>query len=193
MQKKISKTPTIVCCDSLEEQARLTTLLAQDYDDVIGCQLNQFEALLQREPGANVVAGWKQPSAELRLIIDVCREKQRPLLVVIKQFLSNDINRLPERMDYVLLPADSDLSLKPWLEHAAVARASLLAMESEIESLAGKLEERKMIEKAKGLLMKMHNVDEESAYKAMRKSAMQSSQTLAKVAKNILITLETLK
>jgi response regulator NasT len=66
-------------------------------------------------------------------------------------------------------------------------------MESEIESLAGKLEERKMIEKAKGLLMKMHNVDEESAYKAMRKSAMQSSQTLAQVAKNILITLETLK
>ena len=62
MQKKISKTPTIVCCDSLEEQARLTTLLAQDYDDVIGCQLSQFETLLQREPGANVCLLYTSPS-----------------------------------------------------------------------------------------------------------------------------------
>ncbi|WP_267713009.1 ANTAR domain-containing protein, partial [Vibrio parahaemolyticus] len=45
-------------------------------------------------------------------------------------------------------------------------------------------------EKAKGLLMKVHNVDEEHAYKAMRNSAMQSSQTLTQVAKNLITALQ---
>jgi response regulator NasT len=40
--------------------------------------------------------------------------------------------------------------------------------------------------------MKMHSVDEEQAYKALRNSAMQSSQTLAQVAKNLITTLEVL-
>ena len=61
---------------------------------------------------------------------------------------------------------------------------------SEIESLTHKIEERKLVEKAKGLLMKMHSVDEEQAYKALRSSAMQSSQTLAQVAKNLITALQ---
>ncbi len=63
-------------------------------------------------------------------------------------------------------------------------------MNSEIESLTNKIEERKLVEKAKGLLMKVHNVDEEHAYKAMRNSAMQSSQTLTQVAKNLITALQ---
>jgi response regulator NasT len=68
----------------------------------------------------------------------------------------------------------------------------MLAMEQEITALTSKLEDRKVIEKAKGLLMKMHNVDEQSAYRALQKSAMQSSLSLAQVAKNLLVTMETL-
>ncbi|WP_045495804.1 ANTAR domain-containing response regulator [Vibrio hyugaensis] len=187
-----SKTPIIVCCDSLPEQARLSGLLSKDYDNILGCQLAQLEPLMQREPTAKVVVGWQQPTAELRLVVDFCRRKSAPLLIVLKQLSSNDINRLSEKMDYVLMPHDSDFALQPWIEHATLVRARFVSMESEIESLTNKIEERKLIEKAKGLLMKMHNVDEEQAYKALRNSAMQSSQTLAQVAKNLITTLEVL-
>lgn len=192
MQKKISQNSVIVVCDSLSEQARLTALLAQDYDNIIGCQLAQLEAAIERENNPRIVAGWKRPDAELRLIIDVVRQYQSPLLVVLESITSNNINRLPDKSDYILLPSEVKTSLQPWLEHAVVARESMQKMEQEIASLTNKLEERKVIEKAKGLLMKMHNVDEQSAYRALQKSAMQSSQSLAQVAKNLLITLETL-
>ncbi|WP_282066300.1 ANTAR domain-containing response regulator [Vibrio rotiferianus] len=192
MTQSTSKTPIIVCCDSLQEQARLSSLLSKDYDNIMGCQLAQLETLMQREPSASVVVGWQQPTAELRLIVDFCRRKSAPLLIVLKQLSSNDINRLSEKMDYVLMPHDSEFALQPWIEHATLVRAKFESMQSEIELLTNKIEERKLVEKAKGLLMKMHSVDEGQAYKALRNSAMQSSQTLAQVAKNLITTLEVL-
>ncbi|EOX4802004.1 TPA: ANTAR domain-containing protein [Vibrio alginolyticus] len=192
MTQSTSKTPIIVCCDSLQEQARLSGLLSKDYDNIMGCQLAQLETLIQREPSASVVVGWQQPTAELRLIVDFCRRKSAPLLIVLKQLSSNDINRLSEKMDYVLMPHDSEFALQPWIEHATLVRAKFESMQSEIELLTNKIEERKLVEKAKGLLMKMHSVDEGQAYKALRNSAMQSSQTLAQVAKNLITTLEVL-
>lgn len=193
MHNNLSKIPLIICSDRVEELARLTTQLAVEFDNIVSCQLNQFEQMLEREPGAHVVVGWLQPSAELRLIIEECRERKHPLLVVLKQLNQNDISRLPEQMDYVLIPADTQFSLSPWIVNAHQVRQSLAALEGEIQQLESRLEERKLIEKAKGLLMKMHQVDEDAAYQAMRKSAMQSSQTLAQVARNLLQTLEALK
>ncbi len=187
-----SKTPVIVCCDSLSEQARLSSLLTPNYDNIIGCSLARLENVLEQEPSANIVVGWQQPSAELRLIVDFCRTKSAPLLIVLKQLSSNDINRLSESMDYVLMPYDSQFTLQPWVEHARLVRQRFTQMESEIAHLTSKIDERKLIERAKGLLMKMHKVDEEQAYKAMRNSAMKSSQTLAQVAKNLITTLEVL-
>lgn len=187
-----SKTPVIVCCDSLTEQARLSGLLTPNYDNIIGCSLARLESVLEQEPSANIVVGWQQPTAELRLIVDFCRSKSSPLLIVLKQFSTHDINRLSESMDYVLMPYDSQFALQPWVEHARLVRTRFTQMESEIADLTSKIEERKLVEKAKGLLMKMHRVDEEQAYKAMRNSAMQTSQTLAQVAKNLISTLEVL-
>ncbi len=192
MTQSTSKTPVIVCCDTLKEQARLSALLTPNYDNIIGCQLARLEYVLDQQPSANIVVGWQQPSAELRLIVDFCRSKSSPLLIVLKQFSTSDINRLSESMDYVLMPYDSQFSLHPWVEHARLVRQHFTSMESEIAMLTNKIEERKLIERAKGLLMKMHNVDEQQAYKAMRHSAMQSSQTLAQVAKNLITTLEVL-
>lgn len=192
MKKIEPQPPVLVLGDSLEEQARLTSLLAPDYDEIISCQFAQLDPILARAKSASVVVGWKQPDAELRSIVDTCRIHKSPLLVVLKQFSSNDINRLPEKADYVLLPSQPDLMLKPWLEHAQTARSSMLAMEQEITALTSKLDDRKVIEKAKGLLMKIHSVDEQSAYRALQKSAMKSSLSLAQVAKNLLVTMETL-
>ncbi len=63
-------------------------------------------------------------------------------------------------------------------------------MQKEIQQLTSKLEERKWIEKAKGLLMKMHALDEENAYRVLRNSAMQSSLSLSQVAKNVIHTFD---
>ena len=48
-----------------------------------------------------------------------------------------------------------------------------------------KLAERKLIERAKGLLMKSRGLDEEAAYAALRKAAMDRNLKLGEVAQRI--------
>lgn len=49
-----------------------------------------------------------------------------------------------------------------------------------------RLEERKLVERAKGLLMKARGLDEESAYRALRKMAMDRSLKLGEAARRVL-------
>jgi len=193
MDNKLSQKPIVICSDRAEEEQRLAAEISRDFVNISSCSFAHLESILDDQPQACVVIGWLQPSAELRLIIELCRERNHPLLVVLKRLNPNDMNRLPEKLDYVLLPEDTQFPLAPWVEQAYLTRQSIAVLESEIERLSMRLDERKLIEKAKGLLMKMHQVDEDEAYTAMRKSAMQSSQTLAQVARNLLQTLEVLR
>ena len=70
-----------------------------------------------------------------------------------------------------------DVALAHFEEHQALKR--------ELAKTSRKLSERKVIERAKGILMKSRGMDEEAAYGALRKLAMERSQPLAKVAGNV--------
>ena len=61
----------------------------------------------------------------------------------------------------------------------------LKAIKTELEKTKSSLAERKVIEKAKGILMRRRSIDEDAAFQMMRKMAMDKNQKLAEVAKNI--------
>jgi response regulator NasT len=66
------------------------------------------------------------------------------------------------------------------------------ALRKELKQTRDQLADRKIIDKAKGLLMKTKGLDEEQAYHAMRKMAMDQSKPLVDVAQNILSVMELL-
>lgn len=69
----------------------------------------------------------------------------------------------------------------------AVARfREFQALRRELEETRTQLADRKQIDRAKGLLMKQRGLDEQQAYNAMRKMAMDRGQRLAEVASNII-------
>ena len=69
---------------------------------------------------------------------------------------------------------------------AAVARFEQFhALKRELDEIEEKLADRKVIERAKGLLMKSRNLSEEEAYRALRKQAMQTNSRLATVAQQV--------
>lgn len=66
---------------------------------------------------------------------------------------------------------------------AAIARFQLFRrMRTELETTRRALEERKVIDRAKGIVMKARGVSEEEAYALMRKTAMDQGRKLAEVA-----------
>lgn len=62
----------------------------------------------------------------------------------------------------------------------------LQAMEAELETARASLQERKVIERAKGLLMAHRNLTEDGAHKLMRQTAMQQGKKMMDVAQAIL-------
>lgn len=77
------------------------------------------------------------------------------------------------------------------LLQVAIARfREFHALRSELESVRSQLEDRKTIDKAKGLIMKHQKCDEPAAYKALRKLAMDRSQRIIDVARNVISVME---
>ncbi|MCS6764678.1 MAG: ANTAR domain-containing protein [Candidatus Protistobacter heckmanni] len=62
----------------------------------------------------------------------------------------------------------------------------LAAMEQELDKAQRSLNERKVIERAKGVLMAQMGVTEENAYKMLRKAAMDLNRRISEVAETIL-------
>jgi response regulator NasT len=71
------------------------------------------------------------------------------------------------------------------LELAIARFREYQALKDELLQTKNQLADRKVIEKAKGLLIKHKGMDEEAAFKAMRKMAMDKGQSLSDVAHNI--------
>jgi response regulator NasT len=82
--------------------------------------------------------------------------------------------------------------VRPIIEVAIARFREFQALRRELEETRNKLAERKVIEKAKGLLMQQKNSSEEEAYQALRKLAMDRNQRLAEVARNVIAVLELL-
>jgi response regulator NasT len=57
--------------------------------------------------------------------------------------------------------------------------------ENQVDELKQQIEDRKVIERAKGILMEKFNMTENQAYKEMQKKAMNSSKPLAQIARTI--------
>ena len=72
--------------------------------------------------------------------------------------------------------------IKPVLD-AAIARFHMVhRMRVELETTRRALEERKIIDRAKGLLMKARGIDEDAAYALLRRAAMDQGKRVAEVA-----------
>ncbi|MEM6727777.1 MAG: ANTAR domain-containing protein [Pseudomonadota bacterium] len=72
--------------------------------------------------------------------------------------------------------------VKPVMD-AAIARFRMFQrMRKELEETKRALEERKVIDRAKGLIMKARGIDEDEAYAMLRKAAMDQGKRLADVA-----------
>jgi response regulator NasT len=66
-------------------------------------------------------------------------------------------------------------------------------LQDELERTKTALEERKVIDRAKGILMKAKNLTEEDAYSLLRKTAMNEKKKIAEIAQSVITAAEMLK
>lgn len=72
--------------------------------------------------------------------------------------------------------------LRPVMDTAIARFRMMRQMRTELAEARRALEERKVIDRAKGLLMKAKGIDEDAAYMLLRRTAMDQGRRLAEVA-----------
>jgi AmiR/NasT family two-component response regulator len=83
-----------------------------------------------------------------------------------------------------------EADLLPAIETARARHAELVVLREEAESLAEALAARKLVERAKGLLMEKEKLSERDAYARLRKASQLSGKPIRVVAEALIATFE---
>ncbi len=92
-------------------------------------------------------------------------------------------------MAYLVKPVRLE-ELAPAVELAISRFSEFKELRTEVDGLKGALESRKVIEKAKGLLMAREGLVEADAFKRIRKISMDKRKTMKEIAEALILTLE---
>jgi two-component system, response regulator PdtaR len=92
-------------------------------------------------------------------------------------------------VNYLIKPL-RECEVVPGIEVALARYQAVRALEEQVESLSEQLETRKVVERAKGLLMQTQRLSEQEAFRRIRKTSMDNRKSMKSVAEAILITSE---
>ncbi len=114
------------------------------------------------------------------------RDMPRPVLIFARES-DNETIRSAIRAGVAAYVVDGlePGRLKPVIEVAVARFEAHQALKLELLEATKKLSDRKLIDRAKGILMKSRDLDEDAAYAALRRLAMDRSQPLAATAKDV--------
>ncbi|WP_242418542.1 ANTAR domain-containing response regulator, partial [Frankia sp. CpI1-P] len=88
-------------------------------------------------------------------------------------------------MAYVVKPFQKK-DLLPTIEMAMSRFTEIVSLEAEVEDLQGRLEARKIIERAKGVLQTEHSMTEPDAFRWIQRTSMNQRRTMRAVAEAVL-------
>lgn len=119
--------------------------------------------------------------------------EERPIPIVILTAYSQQelIARAVEAGVYgYLVKPFRETDLLPAIETARARHTELMALRDEADSLAEALAARKLVERAKGLLMDKEKLNEQDAYARLRKASQLSGKPIRVVAEALIATFE---
>jgi two-component system, response regulator PdtaR len=164
----------------------LREMLAEEGFDVVGeaADGEQAVALTEQLRPDLVVCDVKMPKMDGITAAGLIAEKGTAPVVLLTAFSQRDlVERARDAgvMAYLVKPFQKR-DLLPALEMAMSRFAQIKALENEVGDLRGRLETRKVVERAKGVLMAQHAMTEPEAFSWIQRTAMDKRTTMKEVA-----------
>jgi response regulator NasT len=137
----------------------------------------------------------ENPSRDvLEQMFQVSRAVKRPVAMFVDQTDTASIQAaIDAGVSAYIVDGLKKERIKNILDMSIMRFHAFSRLEGELEQTKSALEERKVIDRAKGILMKLKNLSEEEAYALMRKTAMNEKKKIAEIAQSIITAAEMLK
>lgn len=188
-----------------ETRAQIRILLAED-NDLVALTLREylldlgFDVVGVARTGTEAVALAHQHRPDVAILdiklpemdgTEVAQHiyTERPLpIIMVTAFTDRETIRKAERagaLGYLVKPVTAE-ALTPAIDIAMARFAEIKALREEVDALHESLEARKLVERAKGILMQRLSISEHDAYERLRQRAREKRIKLKDIAQTII-------
>ena len=177
-------------------------LLENDFNLIAVLPPDTFlrERIAQLGPDMIIVDAESEARDALEHVVMATREERRPIVMFTNDGDSgNARHAVAAGVSAYVVAGLSSERIRPILDVAMARfeqeqelRRQLADTRSALDARTAELQERKVIDRVKGLLMQRHQMSEQQAYEKLRKSAMDKNLRLVEVAQRLLDAMELL-
>jgi response regulator NasT len=160
--------------------------------------ISEMQSLLSRiyalDPDV-IVIDLENPSRDiLEQMFQVSRAVRRPIAMFVDQSDTASIQASVDAgVSAYIVDGLKKERLKPILDLCISRFNAFSRLQDQLDRTKSALEERKVIDRAKGILMKLKGLTEEEAYVLLRSTAMREKKKIGEIAQSILTASELLK
>jgi two-component system, response regulator / RNA-binding antiterminator len=166
------------------------------FTDVV--RIDEMQSLLSRiyaiDPDV-ILIDLENPSRDiLEQMFQVSRAVRRPIAMFVDQSDAASIQASVDAgVSAYIVDGLKKERLKPILDLCISRFNAFAKLQDELDRAKSALEDRKVIERAKGILMKLNGLTEDEAYVLLRSTAMREKKKIGEIAQSILTASELLK
>jgi response regulator NasT len=175
--------------DELERSRRLRIgLLEGGYNIVAVLPADTYlpERLSQIAPDLVIVDAESRARDTLEHVVIATRDARRPIVLFTNDDDTSHVgDAIAAGVTAYVVAGLAPARVKPVLDVAMARFRHEEAMRRELADARMQLSERKVVDRAKGILMSRHGLSEEDAYGRLRKTAMDRGMKLAEVAQRV--------
>jgi response regulator NasT len=160
--------------------------------------ISEMQSLLERiyalDPDV-ILIDLENPSRDvLEQMFQVSRAVRRPIAMFVDQSDAASIQASVDAgVSAYIVDGLKKERIKPILDLCISRFNAISRLQNELDRARSALEDRKVIDRAKGILMKLKGLTEDEAYVLLRSMAMREKKKIADIAQSILTASELLK
>lgn len=174
----------------------LAAMLENLGHEVVGKARNGKEAidLAERTQPDLIITDIKMPVMDGLRAVDAIFATRRVPVIVLTAYSDTELIQEADELGvaaYLAKPV-SETALKPAIALAVSRFQQLQLLKEEVGSLKDALEDRKLVERAKGIIMEKQNLSEGEAFKLLQKQSSKRNVKMAELSRMIINTSELL-
>ena len=143
------------------------------------------ERVASEDPDLAVVVVHHDDEHALDLIEQISAYASGPVIALLGGDDPEFVRRAASRGIDAYARADSAADLQSAIELAIQRRGEVVKLSAQVDQLSGALDRRAVIERAKGILMERHGVDDHAAFEMVRGHARANNRTVVDCARAV--------
>lgn len=145
------------------------------------------ERLAQLQPDLIIVDAESEARDALEHVVMATRDARRPIVMFTNDDNTTHVkDAVAAGVSAYIVAGLAPQRIRPILDVAMARFAHEQALRAELADARNELQDRKTIDRAKGLLMQRQGLSEQAAYEKLRKTAMDKGLKLGEVARRML-------